>query len=102
MKNKTILILGAGQIGEACAIRSIKNNPKKIILHTLTKDESLGALKNIQKHLGGRSIDVQISWGNALVTEQLMYLDRNELHTPANRKKLINYYYLYLSDDLIK
>lgn len=102
MKNKTVLILGAGQIGEACAIKSIKNNPKRIVLHTLTRDESLGALKNVQKHLGGRSIDIQISWGNALVTEPLMYLDRNELHTLENRKKLIKYYYSYLSDNLIK
>lgn len=102
MKNKTILVLGAGQIGEACALKSIKNNPKRIILHTLTKEESLIALKNIQKHLDGHSVDIQISWGNALVTTSLMHLDRNELHEPENRKKLINYYYSYLSDDLIK
>lgn len=102
MKNKTILVLGAGQIGEACALKSIKNNPKRIILHTLTKEESLVALKNIQEHLDGRNIDIQISWGNALVTKSLMHLDRNALHNPENRKKLINYYYSYLSDDLIK
>lgn len=102
MKNKIILILGAGQIGEACALKSIKNNPKRIILHTLTKEESLVALKKVQKHLDGRSIDIQISWGNALVTTPLMHLDRNEFHTPENRKKLINYYYSYLSDNLIK
>jgi len=102
MKNKTILVLGAGQIGEACALKSIKNNPKRIILHTLTKEESLTALKNVQKHLDGRRIDIQISWGNALVTTPLMHLDYGELHTPKNRKKLINYYYSYLSDSLIK
>lgn len=102
MKNKTILILGAGQIGEACALKSIKNNPKRIILHALTKDEALCSLKNVQEHLEGRSIDIQISWGNALVTKSLMYLDHSELHTPENRKKLIKYYYSYLSDNLIK
>lgn len=102
MKNKTILILGAGQIGEACALKSIKNNPKRIILHTLTKNEALCSLKNVQKHLEGRNIDIQISWGNALVTKLLMYLDHDELHTPENRKKLIKYYYSYLSDNLIK
>lgn len=102
MKNKTILILGAGQIGEACALRLIKNHPKRIILHTLTKDESLRVSKNVQKHLAGRSIDIQISWGNALVTKLLMYLNDNELHTAENRKKLIKYYYSPLSDNLIK
>ena len=102
MKNKTILILGAGQIGEACALKSIKNNPKRIILHTLTKDEALVAQRNIQEHLDGHKIDIKISWGNALVTKPLMHLDRDELHSPENRKKLIEYYYSYLNDFLIE
>ncbi|MEI6479924.1 MAG: hypothetical protein WCO12_00155 [bacterium] len=102
MRNKTILILGAGQIGEACALKSIKNNPKRIILHTLTKKEAVVVFKNIQANLGDCNIDIQISWGNALVTKKLMNLNRDELHVSENRKELIRYYYSYLSDDLIK
>lgn len=102
MKNKVIFILGAGQVGEACALKSIKSNPKQIILHTLTEAEAIYVLKNVKKHLDGRNIDVQISWGDALVTKDLMYLNREELHESKNRKKLIKYYYSYLSDSLIK
>jgi len=102
MKNKTILILGAGQIGEACALKSIKHNPKRIVLHTLTKEEAILVSKNIKLQLEGHHIDIQISWGNALVTKKLMHLDRDELHNPENRKELIKYYYSYLSENLIK
>ncbi len=102
MKNKVILILGAGQVGEACALKSIKSNPKQIILHTLTEAEAIYVLKNVKKHLEGHNIDIQISWGDALVTKDLMHLNREELHEPKNRKKLIKYYYSYLSDSLIK
>jgi len=102
MKNKTILILGAGQIGEACALKAIKNNPKRIVLHTLTKEEAVVVSKNVRAHLDGRHIDIKISWGNALVTKSLMYFNRNELHIPKNRTKLIKYYYSYLSENLIK
>jgi len=102
MKNKTILILGAGQIGEACALKSIKYNPKRIVLHTLTKEEAISVSKNVKLQLEGHHIDIQISWGNALVTKKLMHLDRDELHNPENRKELIKYYYSYLSENLIK
>ena len=102
MNNKVVLILGAGQVGEACAIKSIKYKPKKIVLHTLTKEEALLAQRNVKKHLNGDEIDIEISWGNVLVTKSLMYLDREELHSADNIKKMIDYYYSYLSDQLIK
>lgn len=102
MKNKTVLILGAGQIGEACALKCISHNPKRIVLHTLTKEEAVQVQNNVKKHLGKRPIDVQISWGNALVTKELMEVSREELHTPTNQKKVIEYNYSYLSDKLIK
>ena len=102
MNNKVVLILGAGQVGEACAIKSIKYKPKKIVLHTLTKEEALLAQRNVKKHLNGSEIDIEISWGNVLVTKSLMYLDREELHSADNIKKMIDYYYSYLSDQLIK
>jgi len=102
MNEKTILILGAGEVGEACAIKSIQHNPKRIILHTLTEEESAIALENVKKHLDGRQIELVQSWGDALVTVPLMQMSREETRQPNNRRQLINYYYSYLSDDLIK
>jgi len=102
MKGKTILILGAGQIGEACALKSILHNPKRIVLHTLTEEESILAKKNVEKHIGSRKIDIQTSWGNALVTKGLMLINREDLHSDKNRKKIVDYNYAFLSDELIK
>lgn len=102
MKNSTVLILGAGQIGEACALKIMPFGPKRIVLHSLTKNESLSSKLNIQKHFGGNNTDIQISWGNILVTKELMNVDRKELQTKENRKKLIEYYYAFLSEKLIK
>lgn len=102
MKNKIILILGAGQIGEACAIKSVSQNPRQIILHTLTKEEALIAKKNVQKHLEGRKIDIQISWGNVLVTKELLNVDYSDLRTKINKTKIIEYNYSYLSNKLIE
>ena len=35
---KTVLIIGAGHVGEACAFKLIEQKTEKIILHTLTKN----------------------------------------------------------------
>lgn len=103
MKNKTILILGAGQIGEACAIRALKEKPKKIVLHTLTEAEAKQALANVSKLATGDGVNLVSSWGNALVTKKLMYIDEDKLYdNKKNRKDLADYYYSLLSDKLIR
>ncbi len=101
MKNKTILILGAGQIGEACAIRALRESPREIILHTLTEEEAKQVITNVSS-FNQSKVKLFSSWGNALVTQELMHLDKAELHNKKNILKLINYYYSYLSNDLIK
>ena len=40
IKDSTILILGAGQIGRAACIEILKRHPKEIILHTLEEEEA--------------------------------------------------------------
>jgi len=101
--NKTILILGAGQIGEACAIRVLKEKPDKIILHTLTRQEANLVCLNVKKIAKGTGIKIIPSWGNALVTKNLMHLTKDELHsTKKNRHLLMNYYYSFLNDTLVQ
>lgn len=103
MKNQTILILGAGQIGEACAIRTLKEKPKKIILHTLTKAEALEVLTNVKSLSADSGVELIPSWGNALVTTELMNISIDKLHSDKkNQAALIDYYYAFLSDELIK
>lgn len=103
MKNQTILILGAGQVGEACAIRALKEKPKKIVLHTLTKLEAMEVLANVKSLAGDSQVELVPSWGNALVPTELMHVDKDKLHSDKKAQAaLIDYYYSFLSDDLIK
>lgn len=101
-KNKRILIIGAGQIGEACAVRFAKDEPKEIILHTLIKEEATQAIKNVQDKVTKKT-KLTISWGNMLVPKELIYTKREELLLNNEKfEKLINYYYDNLSERLLE
>lgn len=103
IRNKTILILGAGQIGEACAIRIIKEHPKKIILHTLTKQEAKKAVKNVRNSATHIRSELIPSWGNALVPKELIYTPKeNLMRNSLNADLLLDFYFSYLSDKLLE
>lgn len=102
-KDKTILVIGAGQIGEASAIKFIQEEPKEIILHALTKEESLQAIANVREATGNSKIVLRSSWGNLLVPKELIYTKKEELLLQDSKlDKLIDYYYAYLSEDLLE
>lgn len=101
--NKKVFILGAGQIGEACALRLIPESPESIVIHCLTKEETNLAIKNIKQAYPKSAVKLYSSWGNALVTKGLLLVDKKDLTTnPKRSKELINYYYGYLSEKLIR
>lgn len=102
-KDKKILIIGAGQIGEACAIRFSKDHPKEIILHTLTKEESFQAIKNVSDKIYCEKTILKPSWGNLLVPNDLIYTNRKDLFSDDKKlESLINYYYSNVSPNLLK
>lgn len=94
MHGKTIFILGAGQIGEACAMRLMRERPKAIIIHCLTKDEANFAISNIARAYPDSKVKLIPSFGDALVTKELMLLTKKQLLADPNyRLQLIEYYY---------
>lgn len=100
--NKKVLILGAGQIGEACALRLISESPESIIVHCLTEMEAKLAVTNLRRYSRSKTT-LYPSWGNALVSKDLLLVDQKDLITnPVYRKKLLNFYYGYLDKNLIK
>jgi len=102
-KNKVILIIGAGQIGEASAIRLMEDNPKVIILHTLTEEESTRAIANVRTGVKNKKTLLRASWGNILVPKDLTYTKRGDLLS-SNEKldELLNYYYANLSNKILE
>lgn len=100
---KTILILGAGQIGEACALRLIPEAPASIIVHCLTEEEATGIIRNLRHRCPQSSVDLVPSWGDALVTRELMHLGKKDLlANPESRRKLIEYYYGHATESLLE
>lgn len=71
MKGKTILILGAGNVGEACAALLAKFQPSKIILHTLTEKEALQAKENVYKLGNNKDVTIETSFGNVIFTNEI-------------------------------
>lgn len=71
MKGKTILILGAGNVGEACAALLTKFQPSRIILHTLTEKEAVQAKENVIKLGSNKDVAIETSFGNVLFTDEI-------------------------------
>ncbi|MFC1845772.1 hypothetical protein ACFLX2_01445 [Candidatus Dependentiae bacterium] len=102
LDGKSIFVLGAGQVGEASAVRALRENPKKIVLHTLTEQEALLAIQNVKNVVGDVDSEIIPSWGNALVPSDLMFLSRNEiLGDKQKRETFLSYLYSFMTDDIL-
>jgi len=69
MKGKTILILGAGNVGEACAALLTEYQPSKIILHSLTQQDAERAKQNVLQLGDFSKVSLETSFGNILTTK---------------------------------
>ncbi len=65
--NSSILIIGAGQIGRSACLGILKHHPRKLILHTLTEDESLESLDWVKKNCNDCETELIASSGDVLV-----------------------------------
>lgn len=100
MKGKTILILGAGNVGEACAVLLTKYQPEKIILHSLTFEDADRAKENVQSLGDFKNVKLEVSYGNIITTNSLLNAVKGEI--PRELKlDLFKYLYMPLSDDII-
>ena len=101
IKGKTVLILGAGNVGEACAVLLAKYKPRKIILHTLMQEEAERAKSNVEKLCNFNNILLETSFGNVLTTQRLF--NENITEIPCEIKNdLLEYLYFPLSDKIIQ
>ncbi len=71
IRDKVVLILGgAGQVGMAIARALIPQRPSKVVIASLTKNESLEAVEILRKE-SNNSIEFDIAYGNIFVRESL-------------------------------
>ena len=100
MKGKTFLILGAGNVGEACAALLSKHNPKKIILHALTEEDANRAKTNVLMLGDFNNIILEPSFGNILTTKGLLSNVSVDISDDMKRD-LFRYLYFPLSEEII-
>lgn len=103
LSNKTILIIGAGNVGEACAFRLIKHKVKKIILHTLTEKKANEVFARVKEYDKESSTIIEMSWGNVLLPKNLAYKNKNEiLESKEDSNILLSYYFEPLNDNILE
>ena len=69
IKDSTILVLGAGQIGRAACVEIIKREPRILVLHTLTEEESRESLEWIENNFREMGTKVIASAGDVLIVD---------------------------------
>lgn len=103
LSNKTVLIIGAGNVGEACAFRLIEHKVKKIILHTLAEKEAVEVLTRVKEYNKGGYTILETSWGDVLLPESLAYKNKKEiLKSKEDSEVLLSYYFNSLNDGLLE
>jgi hypothetical protein len=89
---KTVLIIGGwGLVGNAVTRKLIAENPKRIIVTSLKKQEALDYVKQLQADFPDLPKNYFVPWwGNILVREEYKDIDRADLlNDPVKRKVLL-------------
>ena len=111
IKGKTILLLGgAGQVGLAIAKKMLHENPKKLIISSLFKEESETAIKELKAYIervfkddDKPTTEFVPEFGNIFVREELVGKSREEiLNTPEYRDKVMEDVLGEITEEIIK
>lgn len=80
LKGKTILVLGgSGEVGFAFARRALKENPRKIVIAALTKEEVEEAKGELSKEFPDTDTEIETEFGNIFVRTPLKDKTRSEI-----------------------
>ncbi len=110
IRGKTILLLGgAGQVGLAIAKKMLHENPKKLVISSLFKEESEEAINELKAYIdrvfkdhNRPTTEFVPESGNIFVREELVGLSREEiLNTPEYRDKVMEDVLGEITDDIV-
>lgn len=94
----TILIIGTGQIGKAILQKILDKEPKKVIIHNLTSEESDIVIEKYSSQY--RNTEFIKSYGNIFMPYDLKDLNNKNLYEKSD--EIINYFYSEISDIILK
>jgi hypothetical protein len=90
IKNKTVLIFGGwGLVGSAIARRIAQENPSKIILTSLKKDEAVEICNNLSKELKKKKNYFTPWWGNIFIRNDFKDSNREDYLNDTGKRNLI-------------
>ena len=98
MKYKSILIIGTGQIGKAILNKLVQEEPKKIIVHNLTKIESDNICNMYKKNYP--KIEFISSYGNIFMPYKLKDLNNRNLYEKG--EEIIKYFYSEIDQKVLE
>lgn len=98
MKYNSILFIGTGQIGKAILNKIVLNEPKKIIIHNLTKEESETICNNYRTLYP--TIEFVVSYGNIFMPYCLKGLSNRNLYEKS--EEIINYFYKEINQEVLE
>lgn len=104
IENKTVLVLGGwGLVGNAVTRKLVPQNPKRIIITSLRKEEALNEVDKLKLEFPLTSEDFFIPWwGNIFVRHEFKDADRLALlEDHSNRKILMSDTMEELSDEIL-
>jgi hypothetical protein len=92
IQGKTVLIIGGwGLVGSAVSRKFMEENPRRLIVTSLLKEEAVEAVERLREDFPGRPKDTFVPWwGNIFVRHELKDRPREEiLGTRRNRALVI-------------
>jgi hypothetical protein len=105
IKNKTVLVLGGwGLVGSAVCRRMMAENPGRLIVTSLRREEAEEIVGELRKEYPGRGKDFFTPWwGNIFVRDELKDFGREEiLKRPELRGKLLEDVLGELTNELVR
>lgn len=97
MNYNSILCIGTGQIGKAILNKLVLNNPKKIVVHNLTKEESEAVCNKYKKLYP--NIEFISSYGNIFMPYSLKDLSNRNLYEKSS--EIIDYFYNEINQNVL-
>ena len=96
IRNKRVMILGGwGLVGSSICRKLLLNQPAKLVICSLTQDESQNAVDQLKLEHPDTATDIVAESGNLFVRWDLRYSSRDELLNDSRNRKL-------LLDDVLK
>ncbi len=104
LRDKTVLILGgAGLVGIAVARRALEGGPSRIVIASLRREESEGAVQELRDEPGAEGVSFEAVWGDLFVPVEMKDRPRDEiLADPEAAARMVDDLYGELTDAVLE